>query len=586
MPHFRTLLCLLLLASAIHGVAVLWHIYHDHWPADAYDRPILVKGMIANLPHQKDHAEQFWLKTDHGLIQLNGYYPFPRLKPGEIWQLPVKIKPDAFQNNSGEFDYGAYLRTQGIVASGYVIAKSGVVKLGYHPWQTPLESLRFAVYQRIIAATNGLKMQGILIALILGDKTLLNPRQWQVFSESGTSYFMVISGLHIVLFAAMGGLLARYGWCLIPRAALRIPGQTVGLCFGLIFGLFYSLLAGFPVPTQRALWMLWLMGMARLLLERIHSMTLLFAACLIVLAWDPLSFKSVAFWLSFIAVFFLVYTLASRFGKMNKIEEWLYPQWVMYLTLMPILIYVFHTFSLISVLTNFIAMPFMMLAVIPLALLGGLILFINTAAGHSLFVISNFIMTGLWFILEWATDLPHSLILLPQPSLWTVILSLLGCLILFAPKGLPLRFAGMLLLLPLLIPKPLFKDNTFTTTPLQIEDGEVSIIEMPHFVMVVQTIHYLRQAKSAIHSVIEPYLQTHGESEVNVLIVNGSKNDHALQTLQNSWTSTQIDTIILPHMPKTFDSAISSCETPQKFAVGQFHVMVSLVNQTCQVTLE
>lgn len=410
MNAFRLLFFCLLLISLIHGAFVLRHYYKEHWPSNLYNRPIELNGFVANLPHQKNHALQFWFQTQEGLIQLNWYTPFPKLKPGQEWNLTAKIKPDTFQDNKGEFDYGTYLREQGVIASGYVIAKVPAVELGFHPWKTPIQTLRFHVYQKVIAGTEGLPMQGILIALILGDKTLLNPTQWQVFSESGTSYFMVISGLHIVLFAMMGGLAARYLWCFIPRAALEIPAQKIALIVGLSFGLIYSILAGFSVPTQRALSMLWLMGLAKLFLEHVHSMTLLWAAFIIVVLWSPLSLESIAFWLSFIAVFFLIYTMSSRYRKFNKLEEWIYPQWMMYIVLMPPLVYVFHEFSLVSLGTNCLAMPFMMLAVIPLALLGGIFIFTVPPLGHLLFVLSNLIMSWLWILLKWGVSNPQVLL--------------------------------------------------------------------------------------------------------------------------------------------------------------------------------
>ncbi len=586
MPKFRFCFLFFLIISFIHGAFIIWHYHHDRWPENLYNHPIEIVGTIVNLPHvNQTNAEQFWLKTKEGIIQLNWYYPYPYLKPGEEWQLVVKIKPNHFRNNPGEFDYGNYLKEQGILASGYVMTKRPPTLLGENPWHTPIQSLRFYVFNQVINATHGLAMQGILLALILGDKSLLNAHQWQVFEDSGVSYFMVISGLHIVLFAAMGGLAARYLWCLIPRAPLKIPAQRIGLIVGLSFGMLYSILAGFPVPTQRALWMLWLMGMAKLFLERVPGMHLLFAAFVIVMAWNPLSFNSVAFWLSFVAVFFLIYTMAWRKHKLTHLEEWIYPQWVMYFALMPILLYVFHEFSIISLGTNFIAMPFMMLAVIPLALLGGVMLFIIPPLGKMLFIASNWIMTGLFKILNYSVDFPHVLIHPTEPSLFLVVFSLLGCMILFAPRGVPGRWVGLLMILPLLFPKPLLQEDQIKITNLQIEDGSVTIFETQHHIFIEQNIHHLREAKSAIHHIIEPYLQTHGETSIDVWVINGAKDYHAIQSLENTWQTIQISKIVLPHLPKTFDNTISSCEQPLFMQEDHVNLAILPNNKQCKITV-
>jgi competence protein ComEC len=260
-------------------------------------------------------------------------------------------------------------------------------------------------------------------------------------------------------------------------------------------------------------------------------------------------------------------------------EEWLYPQWVMYGCLMPILVYVFHEFSVISLLTNFIAMPFMMLAVIPLALLGGIVLFIAPPLGHCLFVASDWVMRGLWVILQWGTDLPHSIVFLPEPSLFAVILSLCGCLLLFAPRGVRGRWLSIFLFLPLFLPKTEVPTGQVQVTSLHLQTGSAMIFETAHHVILVQNIQHLREAKSSIHSVIEPYLQMHGQHEISLWIINGSKDYHAVQSLENTWSTTTVDRIILPYQPKTFDSAILSCQTTQKWPLDGV-VFITQANET------
>jgi len=568
----------------MHGIWQVRQYQQQRWPSQDYNHPIAVKGTITNLPHLKNHAIQFWLHTRSGIIQLNWYRPFPEhLSPGDAWQLSVKIKPNNFANNPGEFDYGKYLKQHGVLATGYVMTKPAAKLLTQHPWHYPLQSLRAYVYQRIISATNSLNMQGVLVALILGDKSLLNAHQQQVFEESGTSYFMVISGLHIVLFAMLSGLIARYCWCLIPGAALKIPAPKIGLLVGLFFGLLYSLLAGFLIPTQRALWMLWLMGLAKLFYERINTMQLLILAFLIVVAWDPLSLYSVAFWLSFIAVFFLIYIMSARYHKLTRLEEWIYPQWVMYMALMPVLIFVFHLFSFVSLLTNFIAIPFMMFGVIPLALLGGVLVMINFQIGQLLFSASDGLMRLLFSFLNWGVHLPHALILFPQLSLLKVLLALAGCLILFSPRGVPLRISGILLLLPLLFPKPLLEMNEVKTTHLKVTEGNVTIVQTQNYVIVEQTVIHLPEAKTAIYSAIMPYLNSQGVNHIDIWIVNNLKNYHALLSLQHSFQGLPIHQIIVPHVFTVFDSFVKSCTPPQPLTLEQQKFVIQLNRGICSI---
>lgn len=64
---------------------------------------------------------------------------------------------------------------------------------------------------------------------------------------------MVISGLHVGLlaFIAFRGL-----WSLSPRLCRNLPAQYIGVITSVIIAFIYSLLAGFSLPTERALIML------------------------------------------------------------------------------------------------------------------------------------------------------------------------------------------------------------------------------------------------------------------------------------------------------------------------------------------
>lgn len=120
------------------------------------------------------------------------------------------------------------------------------------------------------------------------------------------------------------------------------------------------------------------------------------------------------------------------------------------------------------------------------------------------------------------------------------------------------------MILPLVFPKPLLQTNESKITVLDLPEGSVRIFETDNNVIVEQNILHLRAAKSAIHSVIEPYLQSRGEIQISLWIVNVTKDYHALQSLENAWETTHIQKIMLPKLPKTYDSALEICGTPAK----------------------
>ena len=532
---------------------MLWQFAHQKWLASQVDVPVLVEGTVAAMPQNKLGREEFWLKTREGILQLNWYPPAPHLMPGDHLQIWVKIKNPGFQGNPGEFDYAQYLKRQGVIAEGYVLSHSpsSLVEEGWGGGE-PLEYFRAIVYGKVITATAHLPMQGILLALILGDKTLLNPVQMEVFERTGTSYFMVISGLHIVLFALMGSLLARYCWSLSSRATLWIPAQRVALVVGLFLGVVYSILAGFVVPTQRALWMIGLMGLSQLFLKQFTSMQMLFWAFVLVLLWNPLSIYSVAFWLSFMAVFFLIYTMTGRGNSFWM--KWIYPQWVMYFALSPILIYCFQNFSMIGFFTNLIAVPFMVFAVIPLALLGAVFLFILPSVGVFLFWLSNIVMSWLWQILVYFGESPYWGITLKQPNFAEMLLGILGLLLFFSRKKWPVKVLGLLLLIPLFVSWPSIKEGAVKVTSLHLESGSATVYQTRHHVLVEETVPQMKTGKLAIAHIIVPYLQSEGIDHVNLWVLHYTGKLHGFDSLENAWIPIVVDQVATDQASPIFDS--------------------------------
>ncbi len=573
--------------AAVHGAIVCWNFYTQKWPLGEYDQPVQIVGRVQSLPQHRDHALRFWLSTHQGVVELNWYQPYPELKPGQVWRLWVKVKHPDFQHNPGEFDYATYLKRQGVIAAGYVQSRDDNHLLTFQPWRTPTEFLRYLVYQKVLQATQNLSMQGILIALILGDKTLLNPVQMEVFERTGTSYFMVISGLHIILFAMLGRVLLRYAWSCSYRATLWVPAEQMGLIAGLLLGLIYSILAGFLVPTQRALWMIGLLGLARLFLKQYQSLQILVWALVLVLLWNPFSVYSVAFWLSFLAVFFLIYTLGGREQSpvwwRRGLHEWFYPQWVMYFALVPIIIYVFQSFSLIGFFTNLLAVPFMLLAVIPLALLGAVMIFIWPALGELLFYLSNQVMDGLWQMLHYFALQPWWGLILPKPSFLEMLLAQIGLIIAFAPSGWPGRSLGWIMLLPLFYPLPAIQSGQVKITDLQVQEGRVRVYQTQHHVIVEEDVAHLKTGKTAIKYVVLPFLQQAGVKQVDVWVLNFSGKDQALQSLENAWLPLHVNAIVTNQTYQIYDSRLSFCGVTQMFSFDQHRFEVQVQDSLCRV---
>lgn len=97
---------------------------------------------------------------------------------------------------------------------------------------------------------------GLIKALALGVTDGITQPQWQVLSLTGTTHLVAISGLHVSLAAGLMFFLARRLWSLTGYGVLYLPAPRFAALAAMAGASLYALLAGFSVPTQRALAML------------------------------------------------------------------------------------------------------------------------------------------------------------------------------------------------------------------------------------------------------------------------------------------------------------------------------------------
>jgi competence protein ComEC len=189
---------------------------------------------------------------------------------------------------------------------------------------------------------------------------------------------MAISGLHIGMIAmALWYLGLVPGWiaCVCGRSINSHGIARVMAAFG---AMAYALLAGFTLPTVRAVCMV----LVVLILGRYHryinrSGILGFALLWVVLT-DPLAILSVGFWLSFAAVALLYLCLTSRLsteaGTGQKLLQWLWrpvrAQWVLGLGLALPMCLFFGQVSLVAPVANLLAVPIFTFLILPAALSG------------------------------------------------------------------------------------------------------------------------------------------------------------------------------------------------------------------------
>ena len=129
-------------------------------------------------------------------------------------------------------------------------------------------------------------------ALVLGQRTGLDPGQKRIFRDTGTAHLFAISGLHVGL---VGGFLFAFFRYLRVRTAIQLAGMLIIL-------LFYVILTGSTPSAVRAFLMIAFLVGAKAFQRAYCPTSALAASALVVLLIDPAQLFTLGFQLSYVVV--------------------------------------------------------------------------------------------------------------------------------------------------------------------------------------------------------------------------------------------------------------------------------------------
>ena len=448
------------------------------------------------------------------------------LRVGDRWGFTVRLKRPHGLLNPGSFDYERYLYARGIVATG-TIHTQPPPRLLARAERYPLDRYRQRVVDSFERLLPGNPYVGILVALAVGEEGGITPWQWDVFNRTGVGHLMSISGSHIGLIAGLAFALAWGFWSRVSAWALRWPAARAAAVAALLGAGGYTLLSGLSVPAQRSFLMV-AVAMAALILQRPAAPSRILAlALLVVLIFDPGAPLRVGFWLSFGAVAAILYSVSGRWRERRLFGQTASLQLNITLAMLPPTLVFFQQFPLLSPLANLIAIPWVGCTVLPLSLLAAMLEPLGGAAQALPLELAALTMDGLWRILVWLDRLPGMVLYRPAPPLWTLAFALPGMVLLLAPRGLPGRWLGLPLCLPLLWPPASAPaPGGFWFTLLDVGQGLAAVVRTQHHVLVYDTGPKLGTTLDAGRAVLIPFLRQQGAIQVDTLIVSHADSQH------------------------------------------------------------
>src|SRR6266513_1644154 len=462
-------------------------------------RDMLVSVVVAGLPQTFERGVRFDFDVESPetgvprrivLSSYGGFAPDDSqgvlpVRAGERWRFTVRLRRPHGGANPHGFDYEAWLLERGIRATGYVrmpSRRAGDERAQVLPERLAamvprprywIEALREAAREKIRGALPERPYAGMLIALAIGDQNAIDPGQWQLFARTGVSHLMSISGLHVTMVAGLLAMLVSWGWRRSEALSLALPAQKA-------------------------------------------------AALVIVLALDPWAVLSPGFWLSFAAVAVIFFVATGRTAKAHWLAQWGRVQWAVTAGLAPLLLVLFQQVSLVSPVANALAIPLVSFVITPLALAGAVLPFDWPLA------LGNAILEVLMAALEWLAALPSAAWHHHAPLAWTVPLALAGIAWMLLPRGVPARWLGVPLVLPLFaVSPPSPGPGELWITVLDVGQGLAVLARTEKHALLYDAGPAFKAFSDSGSRVILPYLRGEGIDSLDALVVSHDDRDHS-----------------------------------------------------------
>jgi len=478
-------------------------------------KTVLLEGVVLDMPRQLSARRLRFLFAAERLDNGNGWSDF---------STRVRL------SNPGGFDYERWLFQQGIRATGYIRKD----KERNRRLAAGSVSLLSQFRNRLMTAFDALQVDrpsmAMIRALTIGDRSAVSPEQWSILRATGTSHLMAISGLHISLVAGLVFWIARRVWLRCTRLTEAIPASKGAAVIGLVAALLYALLAGFGIPSRRAFIMVSVLTLAIVFDRHASLFQAIGLAVLVTLLIDPLSVLSAGWWLSFWAVTIIAFLITGRYGRQGFAQKWINLHFVLAFAMLPLLLLFFQEASLIAPLANIIAVPWVSLAVVPVALAGTVIYALNETAGGLLLQLASGLLAAVWLLLEWLSRLDYALWRQHAPVAWTLLPAVFGLAVLFMPRGLPGRWTGGLLLLPLFFTTPEGPAHgEARVTLLDVGQGLAAVVQTEHHTLVYDTGPRFSATFDTGQAVVVPFLRHQGIQRLDALVISHGDST-ALQT--------------------------------------------------------
>lgn len=398
-----------------------------------------------------------------------------KLKSRTTCHFQGKLNSPNEARNFNSFDFRKYLYWQKI---HWVVSPTSF-SMGNCKWYQ-LNTIGSIQYQRDIALDIIKKelpspLNGFVQALVLGERDLINEDVISAYQELGLIHLLAISGMHV-------GLICSFVYLVLVRFGMTREKAVLSI---FIFLPIYVMLAGSSPSVIRAAIMTFLV----LIKIRFRSfpfslLDLLSVAFMCMILFNPYYVFNVGFQLSFTVSFSLIVSSQTILLKVtNPVQRLIVVSFIAQISSLPLILYHFHQFSILSIILNLIFIPLITLFILPICIILFLLILIKFPFVYIIAQVVNKTLYLLNLIAVYFVDRNGHVLVLGKPNLFLIILYIGVVVFTLASLEKKVKFSlmGFIPLLFILIlhwNSPYF-DSKGEITVIDVGQGDSFLIELP-----------------------------------------------------------------------------------------------------------
>ena len=492
------------------------------------ETPIYNDGRIrfsANMISAENTKEKFQL---NGKVMVFAKGDKADISYGDLLSFKTVLTLPTKSMNVGGFDYGNYLKTQGIHAICETYDFS-IVNNGVYEKASPLVVGIFNIREFLLKKCDTYfdkETSPFIKALLLGYDSDMSATTKNTISRSGISHVVAVSGMHLSIFMSILGFLTY-----------KIKGKhrrIIISCLNILVAVFITILTGFSPSVKRAALMLIILNCANIVYRENDSLQALAFSVLILMLANPFTILDPSLSLSAAAVVGIIF-LSERFTekltfiKIKMIREIIAFSLSAQISTFLLSAYYFKSISVLGIITNILILP-----IIPFIMAMGIVFLISPFGW-----LSGFVSGGVWLgvkiilsVSEVISFIPFSRLALSFEktiyivSIITAIIWLMRKTITsnsFYKNALCFTISMFLFFMMFFSPTP----NTFSITAINVGQGDCTLLQFPGGkTMLIDGGGNFADDLDENENIITPYLISNNIYKIDYAVVSHYHTDH------------------------------------------------------------